>query len=144
PISLPENISDAEEWNYKPVKVSGTFLNDQSIFLQGKRHQDQLGYHLITPLKLPRGTLMFINRGWVPLGRKETDFNIAGRVTVDGIARHMLEPGLFAPNNIPAKNQWYCADLPALARGKPYLPLMVEAVKSGDTPPVGGVTGVNL
>ncbi len=50
---------------FERVKVQGVFLQDV-FFLDNQYHNHQLGYHVISPLKMPTGELILVDRGWVP------------------------------------------------------------------------------
>ena len=57
--NLPDNL-ETMEW--RAVRVTGTYYFDHQFALRNRYHQDQLGYHLITPL-LFSGTAVLVDRG---------------------------------------------------------------------------------
>ncbi|KAG1392395.1 hypothetical protein G6F59_014611 [Rhizopus arrhizus] len=106
----------------------------------------------MTPLQLPDGGTVLVNRGFVlPEWRKNqaaaTQPPAEGSVT--GLLR-MGEPGSgFLRNNDPAANLWYSRDLPAIAAARgltavaPYFLAAEAAASPGRDPakaPVGGLT----
>ena len=104
------------------------------------------GYHVLTPLQVEDGTVLLVNRGWVPLDRRDPasrpDGQVPDAVTVTGILRVNAHAGWLTPENHPADNLWFSYDLPAMARatGQPLRPAILEA-DAADIPgglPVGG------
>lgn len=73
---------------YSAVKLKGSFLKDKIILLDNKFHNSKVGYHVIEPFNLNNGTLILINRGWVPLGATRQRFPalppVKGEVTIEG------------------------------------------------------------
>jgi surfeit locus 1 family protein len=76
--------------SYSNVKLTGEFDTRAEIFLDNKFHNDQPGYHVITPLRVSNGDIVLINRGWVARGN---DYRIIptvktplGSVTIEGVA----------------------------------------------------------
>jgi surfeit locus 1 family protein len=74
---------------YSKVKISGEFDSKAEIFLDNKFHNNQPGYHVITPLRTSHNDYVLINRGWVARGN---DYPIIptiktpqGSVTIEGI-----------------------------------------------------------
>jgi surfeit locus 1 family protein len=75
---------------YRNIRVTGEFDTKAEIFIDNKFHNDQPGYHVITPLRVADNHYVLINRGWVARG---SDYRIIptvktpqGSVTIEGIA----------------------------------------------------------
>lgn len=49
---------------YQPIKLQGYFLSDE-LLLDNQLHQHQFGYDVISPLMLPDGHVVLVDRGWV-------------------------------------------------------------------------------
>ena len=47
------------------VRLSGRWLLDQSVFLDNRAWEGQAGVHVLTPLRLADGTVVWVNRGWL-------------------------------------------------------------------------------
>lgn len=140
---------------YTHVKVSGRYLNDKERYLYAPEPSG-LGWHVLTPLMTPGGTVVWINRGWVPDAlkapetRKQGQFE--GDVTVTGLLRQP-RAAAFTPNNDAARNTWYWADtngLTASAFGTEKVSTFWVVVEAdlADTPPggwpKGGVTRLRI
>jgi surfeit locus 1 family protein len=156
PLATVEGaLAAGEPIEYRPVSLTGTFLHDRERHFFAT-YEGQSGFYIYTPLRLPDGRVMFVNRGFVPYDRKEAsarpEGQVPGEVTVTGLARERLEdkPSWLVPTNDPAKNIFYWKDLDAMAAsadlGQPPLPFFVDA---DNTPslgglPIGGVTIIDL
>ena len=155
PAPLPSWVENPAEWDFRRVSVTGQFLHDYELDLAARSMNGRVGYQIVTPLKRDDGTLVLVNRGWVPLEKRDPGSRPeglpAGTVTVEGVARVPAEQGWMQPDNDPAKNMWFWYDISAMAAqagagsGNP-LPVVIEA---GNAPnpggfPIGGQTNVNI
>lgn len=50
---------------YQQLRVHGRFL-PQILLLDNQHHQHQFGYDVISPLLLANGSVILVNRGWIP------------------------------------------------------------------------------
>ncbi len=82
---------------YERIILKGTYL-PQIFLLDNQHHQHQFGYNVLSPLELPDGSVLMIDRGWVP----------------GELSRRIL-PNIKTPNGLvklqgsvyfPSKNQW--------------------------------------
>ena len=144
---------------YRHVKVSGTFLNTAETSVQALTDLGS-GYWVLTPLREPDGTLVLINRGFVPPERRERAAHGAAEAetpaTVTGLLRISEPRGNFLRYNDPARELWYSRDVHAIAvarglKGR-VAPYFIDADAGGasaalapngataDPRPVGGLT----
>ena len=66
---IPRELLNPEEFRYKKVAVRGRFEPAYQILLDNRVHNEQAGYHVITPFQIENSKLyVLVNRGWVPLG----------------------------------------------------------------------------
>ena len=83
--------SNPEALHYRSVEAEGIYVPEQQILLDNKFFKDQVGYQVVTPLRLGSGSrCVLVNRGWLARG---ADYAVppkvrtpAGRVRVEGIA----------------------------------------------------------
>lgn len=138
------NAADDE---YRHVHLTGTFLNDRETLVQASTELGS-GYWVITPLRQADGTVVLINRGFVPPRLRERATRQAdephGQTTVTGLLRLSEPGGGFLRDNDPAEQRWYSRDVQAIAaaRGLPRVaPYFVDAADNGQKSwPVGGLT----
>jgi surfeit locus 1 family protein len=143
---------------YRHVRLAGRFLNDREAHLQANlvssgQDDGALGYDILTPLQLPDGTLVIVNRGFVPLVKKEASSRAAGQVegetSVEGLIRFPQPHSWFIPPDDPAKNVWFSRDPGPIAAAyglRLVAPVIVDADAGPDKEalPRGGQTRIAL
>lgn len=100
---------------YRKVRISGTYLNEHSASVMAVTDLGP-GFWLMTPLRRDDGSIVFINRGYIP--GKPAVAAPEGRVTVIGLLRLNEPKGAFLHENVPAQDQWYSRDVLALAAAR--------------------------
>lgn len=134
-VSVPE---DRDEVRNTRGVASGRFDYEHQILLVQQVYQDSLGSRLLTPLLLD-GTdkAVLVDRGWIPAEdanpsdwAKYTDD--AGTGEVVGFVQPSQRIGRPAEVSAgqPARQEWYQADLPAIAAQMPYEILPVYLLQS--------------
>jgi cytochrome oxidase assembly protein ShyY1 len=90
---------------YRRVVVTGTYRTQDEVLIVGRSRNTLAGHHLVTPLGLADGTLLLVNRGWVPLDVAEPPVETAappaGTVRVTGVLFPPQERGRFGPRHAP-------------------------------------------
>ena len=137
------------------VSASGHFLNDRELVLAARSMNGNAGYHIVTPFAIEGGPVLLVDRGWVPLDRKDaatrSPGQLEGLVTITGILRAAHQQNWLTPDNEPDKNFWFWIDIPAMARfahvedrivGEGYLEADATANPGGF--PIGGQTRIDL
>lgn len=80
------------------VTAQGRYLDARQLLLDNEGHEGRPGYHVLTPLQLDDGTLVLVNRGWVPQDgdrRRLPTVEVGGEPRrVDGLWRPLPTPGL--------------------------------------------------
>lgn len=56
----------AQSLDQQRVLLTGLWLTDKSIALDNRAWEGQAGVHVLTPLQLKDGSLVWVNRGWWP------------------------------------------------------------------------------
>ena len=161
PITLPRAIEDAEAeeieaLEFTRVGLRGRFLHDNELYLSSRTYKGVVGFHIVTPFVLEDGRSLLVNRGWVPMKRRDpatrSQGQLPGEIAIEGILRRGGWKGrdFLRPPNTPAENIWLWFDLPAMAVAaeleKPVTTLYVEAIAS-DLPgglPIGVETQITI
>ncbi|MES2262194.1 MAG: SURF1 family protein [Pseudomonadota bacterium] len=161
----------AESDEYRHVLVSGTFLYELTTRVQAVTELGS-GYWLLTPLCGADGTVVLVNRGYVPAGAKSSPANskttssagsapacppadggVRATVTVNGLLRISEPAGGFLRNNDSAAERWYSRDVAAIAAARGLdnvAPYFIDAdaaqapAQVGDPAPVGGLTVISF
>jgi len=66
------DLSD-EKLRYLPVKFNGEMDTRQQLLIDNQVKQGNVGYFVLTPVKLNNGQAILLNRGWLPLGKSRND-----------------------------------------------------------------------
>lgn len=152
--ALLKNGGDIE---YRPVRLKGTFLNklEQYYFAT---HKEKPGWFVYTPLKRADGSVIFVNRGYVPINKKDPATRLEGQITgeveIIGLARTAPKqrPNSFVPDNNLQKNEYFWKNIDEMAVNagfKSTTQLLPFFVDSNDQPnvgglPIGGVTRIEF
>ena len=131
---------------YRRVRASGRFQHARealvyTLLSEPKGRFSGQGYWVLTPLELAGGAIVIVNRGFVPLERKDPatrrEGQIEGPVSVTGLLRMPEVANWFTPANEPARGAWYRRDPAEIARHfglARAAPFMIDA----DAAPIPG------
>jgi surfeit locus 1 family protein len=117
-IELPSPL-DPEEFQYRKIQVSGEIVPDKELFLYTgvKEFKGDAGYDVLVPLKRADGSIILIDRGWIPVKEKASAaWKLSGPVTIDGVVMRGEKKARFTPENDSARNMWFWIDLPAISK----------------------------
>ncbi|MHA1537151.1 MAG: SURF1 family protein [Alphaproteobacteria bacterium] len=117
-IDLPKS-PDLGRLQFRKMRVRGRYLHGKELFVGARSRRGNLGYHIYTPFVAVDGSTILVNRGWVPLARKQTNLRrrgqIVGEIELIGHLRGGGRKGFFTPDNVPGENFWFYIDIPAMA-----------------------------
>ena len=133
-------ISDDDA--YRHVTVRGHFLNGDEAQIYALTELGA-GYWIMTPLRTEDGSIVFINRGYVPMEQKAPSVRASGQadaeVRVTGLLRLPEAKGwLFSQPNDPVHDLWYRRDISALARSRHLGAVAPYFIDADATPNPGG------
>jgi len=116
PAQWPNVTAAADE--YRHVTATGTFLDSSQTLVQAVTDLGA-GYWVLTPLRQADGSVVLINRGFVPADdRGRVRPGASAPASVTGLLR-MTEPrGAFLRHNNPGANLWYSRDVQAIAAAR--------------------------
>lgn len=150
----PQINATADE--YRHVTLSGSYLHDKETLVQASTVQGT-GFWVLTPLQLADGSLVLVNRGFVPPEARERaarrDAEPQGNTTVTGLLRLTEPDGGFLRRNDATDGRWYSRDVQAIAASRglaQVAPYFVDAdTQPSDTVsatalPVAGLTVINF
>jgi surfeit locus 1 family protein len=152
-----DRLAQAQD-EFRRVAFEGTFLHDREarVYTAGSAVRPDVsgpGYWVMTPARLADGSLVIVDRGFVPEARGDpatrAQGQVAGPVALTGVLRWPEETGWFMPGPDPARNLWFRLDPAGIAAAKglgPVAPFYVA--QEGPIPPGGlpkpGRLAVNL
>jgi surfeit locus 1 family protein len=90
-VHIGPQLIAANAIDYSRAETRGEYLPQQTILLDNKIYRGQVGYHVLTPLKIEGGAIcVLVNRGWIAAGpRRDVLPQIAtpsGSQRVEGLA----------------------------------------------------------
>lgn len=161
--SQAEPVPPPADWNpardeFEHVRVGGRFLNDRETLVHGLAAGETpgralQGYYVITPFRRDDGSMVLVNRGFVPTELKNQadrrDGLVEGDTTIVGLMRGSEPRTMFVPAPDPVRNEWFNRDVPGIAAARgfpeaaPYL-IEADAVPGSRTWPRGGQLRVDL
>ena len=91
PVLMPDTAIDPESLRYRRVTLRGSYDASKQILLDNRLHQEQAGYHVITPLRIAGSNMhVLVNRGWLAAAADHHIQPLAevppGEVELSGIA----------------------------------------------------------
>lgn len=141
-----------DELEYRRVRISGQFDHEAEARVKAVTELGG-GFWVLTPLLTDDGRTVLINRGFVPSERSDPgsrpEGQVAGQVTVTGLARLTEPGGAFLRSNDPAADRWFSRDVGAIAAAKGIGPVAGLFIDANAAPnpggfPVGGLTVVRF
>ncbi|MCW6510681.1 SURF1 family protein [Lichenifustis flavocetrariae] len=149
-----------DDYAYRHVTLTGTFLHEDEVHVfrplspeTAKGRTSGLGDLVLTPLRLPDGVIVIVNRGFVPQENVDPASRPAGQakglVTVTGLMREPESRNLFTPADDPKGGTWFTRDPAAIGsyfRLDRVAPFTVDADASGvpGDLPQGGETLLDI
>lgn len=141
PVSLDTALKMGKDAEYRRVALTGRFEHTKEAYVYGIVNGAP-GYHVVTPLTMPDGRVLLVDRGIVPDELRDPGKRKAGQVDgvqrVVGVWRTPDPPGTFTPNPDRAHRIWYSRDvkdITAVDHVSLAAPVIVEA---DATPNPGG------
>lgn len=147
PATVTGAEADAAGLLGRKVRVSGTFLNEQSVILRGRKSDSGVeGVNLLTPLKISGSErAVLVNRGWLPASQRSPEaragYAVEREVTLEGVARpaELRPDSPIAGRDLPLPGEtridaWLRADVPAIQAqvDVELLPFYIEQLPGPD------------
>ena len=152
----PESLPPRESWprlvpegtEYTRVTFPAEFLPGQEalVYTAGSPLRSDVkgpGYWVFAPAQLAGGSIVLVNRGFVPLDRKDPvtrpGGTTQGTVEIIGVMRWPETRGLFTPADDVAGNVWYLRDPKAMAEAKKWAAPAPFYIDQESPVPIGGL-----
>ncbi|MDQ0316708.1 SURF1 family protein [Amorphus orientalis] len=142
---------DMDDWIYQRVEATGRYGDDEiHVFMALPDPNGPLGgqgYLVFAPFTTTDGWTLLVDRGFVPLDRKDPETRPGppeGEVRIEGLMRPGEMPAFFSPDPDLDKNVWLVRELGAMAealgmrRTAPYyVSLVASETPEGGVPQAG-------
>jgi surfeit locus 1 family protein len=154
----PQALPSAADWakldrardEYRRVRFTAAFDNAREalVFAAASAFRPDVtspGYWVFTPARLSDGTVVVVNRGFVPDARRDPQSRpqgqIAEAIEITGALRWPDERHWFTPADDPAHNLWFTGDPDGIAAAKGLDPKTVAPfyVEQEAPAPPGGL-----
>lgn len=136
------SIGDAADYEYRRVRLSGTFLHADEVQVYTVSDLGP-GYWVMTPMKRDDGSIVIVNRGFVPTDKRDPstrpEGDTEGNTTVIGLMRVPETGGLFLRTNDPVNGKWYSRDIAMIAETAGLANTAPFYVDADATPNPGGL-----
>ena len=155
PVGLPPRGRwqrlNAGELEFLRVSFPAELLNDQEalVYTAGSALRSDVsgpGYWVFTPARLLGGSIVIVNRGFVPAERKDVGTRaqgaVSGIVDIVGVLRWPEERGLFTSADEPQHNVWYLRNPMLIAAAKNWGPIAPFYIDQEQPQPPGGLPRV--
>ena len=133
----PQDLPPRDSWprlqpaanEYTRVKFPAEFLEGQEalVYTAGSAFRPDVhgpGYWVFAPARLAGGSLVLVDRGFVPMERmnpvSRSEGTPHGSIDIVGVMRWPEARGLFTPADEPQNNVWYLRDSTAIAAAKKW------------------------
>jgi surfeit locus 1 family protein len=151
----PADLPPREDWTrltpdrdeYTRVKFPAEFMPGEEalVYTAGSAFRPDVqgpGYWVFAPARLAGGSIVVVDRGFVPYDRKDPAARAQGAplgsIDIVGVMRWPEARGMFTPNDEPQNNVWYLRDPKAIAAAKKWdapAPFYIE--QESPVPPGG-------
>ncbi len=147
-VQWPALRATPGDWEYRRLRLEGVYLHDQEALVQASTVLGA-GHWVLTPLRLADGSVVIVNRGFVPPAQRDPQARgeaaPTGPVVVTGLLRTSEPRGGFLRNNDPAAGRWFSRDVAAIAATRVLpssrvAPYFVDAEATGSAGSTGSAT----
>lgn len=129
PVHLDGAVRSMEDLKYRRVLMDGEFEPGERIFIDGRKQDGLLGYHLIVPFRISgTDTRVMVNRGWI--SEMDAAAPMPSSTQVEGlVAAPRVPPLRMGGAAAKADGPWPFLDIERFARasGHPVQPFVVIA-----------------
>ncbi len=152
PARLAGLAEDPAALDWRRVVVRGRLLAGRNFAFGSTVRDGQPGARLMTPFELPDGTVVLVDRGFLPEARlpprEPPALAVAAEAEITGVLRDRRgdRPGPFTPTNDLAGRRWFRFDAADLARwvGREVVPVVIVAERAAPPEVLAAVTPVRV
>lgn len=142
----PRLVQESNE--YARVKFPAEFIEGEEalVYTAGSALRPDVkgpGYWVFAPARLAGGSLVLVDRGFVPADRKAASTRGEGAphgsIDIVGVMRWPEKPDTFTPADEPQNNVWFVRDSKAIAAAKKWASVAPFYIEQESPAPPGGL-----
>ena len=142
PVGAGSLSLELDKEEYRPYIAEGRFLHRYEVQVytslpDPKGTLSGAGYWVLTPLVRADGSIVIVNRGFVPLEKKEPssrgEGQTEGNVRITGLLRAPEQVNYFTPANDPKRNAWFSRNPAEIERAfnlKNVMPFLLDETRN--------------
>jgi surfeit locus 1 family protein len=88
-----------KDYEFQKTYFEGHYLHQRELKWMSKSKDGKIGVHLVTPFMIKDGSLIIVDRGWVPLDGFNEVSRPEGPLTIHGYLRTASDQNFFTPRN---------------------------------------------
>jgi cytochrome oxidase assembly protein ShyY1 len=71
-VLLPSKSSYVAKYEWRTVSLTGEYLSSKELLVRDRVLGNNPGFEVLTPFRQTNGDIFIVDRGWVPIGSKQT------------------------------------------------------------------------
>jgi surfeit locus 1 family protein len=127
---------DRQRDEYRHLRLDGRFLDERATRVQALTALGA-GHWLLTPFRRDDGTLVLVNRGFLPAGTLAVA--PGGAASLTGLLRMSEPDGAFLRDNDAKAERWYSRDVGAIAAARGLSRVAPYFIDQDGAPPASGL-----
>jgi cytochrome oxidase assembly protein ShyY1 len=72
-VLLPTKFSYLHKYEWRTVSLTGEYLSSKQLLVRDRVLGNNPGFEVLTPFRETNGDIFIVDRGWVPIGSKQTE-----------------------------------------------------------------------
>ena len=117
-VLLPSKSSYVARYEWRTVALTGEYLPTKELLVRDRVLGNNPGFEVLTPFRETNGDIFIVDRGWVPIGRKQTapDFVPPAPTGPAHVAARIQQSETVLPGRVAPAGQISEINLPTAAR----------------------------
>ena len=118
PALLPSKSSYLAQYEWRPVALTGEYLSSKELLVRDRVLGNNPGFEVLTPFRETNGDIFIVDRGWVPIGKKQTapDFVPSAPTGPARVTARLQRSETVLPGRVAPAGQISEINLPTVAR----------------------------
>jgi cytochrome oxidase assembly protein ShyY1 len=117
-VLLPSKSSYVANYEWRTVSLTGEYLSSKQLLVRDRVLGNNPGFEVLTPFREANGDIFIVDRGWVPIGSKQTapDFVPPAPVGHAHVTARIQQSETVLPGRVAPAGQISEINLPTVTR----------------------------